>query len=419
MIKEQRGAVIILFALIIPFIMCCTGLAIDLGNMYVHYSRLQNAADAAALAGANAYAESGGETETANNFAQRYVTVNEKNASFKSPPQIKDKDGKIYYVVVLKERVPLYFLRYFPQIGSDTEISAAGCAQITLQRQSSGKNSGGGTDLFNNLFVASAFDSVNPYQNRDKYGEQSIEQIKSNSSTYEGSIVITDRGNFSNAYGKTFLSPEAFGSDGTKQSTVNDAISHGYVNIPEYNGTLDVTEYYRKTVKDLMTADSTYKVTDPNNQNVILNIFYSDTVLKGQSSADVIYFNIPNLNLTISNAISGDPNKPLYVICDNINMLHFSGDMTSGRPIVLINRGSGELALECSGGKFTGDIYAPYGSVKVNDNGLTFYGSIVAKNRIQLQSNGYYFQKNYVGDGSTGNKGYKITLVNAKEVLES
>ena len=74
MIKEQRGAVIILFAVLIPFLMCFAGLVVDLGNLYAHYSKLQHAADAAALAGGSAYAESGGDLDRANAFAQNYVT---------------------------------------------------------------------------------------------------------------------------------------------------------------------------------------------------------------------------------------------------------------------------------------------------------------------------------------------------------
>lgn len=414
MVKEQRGAVIILFAAMIPFLMCFMGLVIDLGNMYAHYSKLQNAADAAAIAGGNAYAESGGELEVANAFAQNYVTLNDPKASFKSTPQIQEKNSKIYYVVVLKERVPLYFLRYFPQIGSDTEISAAGCAQISLKRNSS-RNDGGGSALFNNLFVASNFDSVQPFENPDNYNSS---QNKSSSSTYEGSIVITDIGAFNNSSGKTFLDPKAFGPNGANSTTVNEAISQGYVNIPEYNGRLDVTSYYTETVEKMMDIPDTSprKVTDQNNQNVILNIFYSN-ILQQENPVNVIYFNIPHLTLTISNAISGDSNNPLYVICDNIENLHFSGDMTSGRPIVLINRGSGELAMECDGGIFTGDIYAPFGAIKVNDKGVTFYGSIVAKNRIQLQTKGYYFQRNYTGNSSKGNKGYEVTLSSIKDVL--
>ena len=51
MMKNQRGAIFTLFALLIPLIMAFTGLVVDFGNLYAHYSRLQNAADAAALAG--------------------------------------------------------------------------------------------------------------------------------------------------------------------------------------------------------------------------------------------------------------------------------------------------------------------------------------------------------------------------------
>ncbi|ORU01109.1 hypothetical protein D081_0557 [Anaerovibrio sp. JC8] len=414
MMKEQRGAVMILFAVLIPFLMCFAGLVIDLGNLYIHYSRLQNTADAAALAGGSAFAESGGELEKANEFAQKYVTVNDNKASFKTPPKVQEKNGNFYYVVVLKERVPLYFLRYFPQIGDDTEISAAGVAQISLRRTASGSSGGGGYALFDNLFTAIAFNSVNNIQNPDNYN---IQQDKNNVSTFDGPIVVGDRNEYDNAAGKIFLDPSAFGPNGTDRPTVNEAIAQGQVNYPEYNGTLDVTDYYRDTVQSMMNDSSTYRVTDQNQQNAELSKFYDDIVRTEQRNVDVIYFNIPNLNLNISQAISGDTNKPLYVICDNINNFSFSGDMTSGRPIVLINNGNREFWMNCQGGTFTGDIYAPFGSVYVNDNHTNFYGSIVAGNRIQLQSQGYYFQKNYTGRASGPSVGYVVSLVSATDIL--
>lgn len=423
MIKEQRGAVIILFAALIPFLMCFAGLAIDLGNLYAHYSKLQNAADAAALAGGNAYAESGGDLETANSFAQGYVTINDERASFKSPPKIEEKNRKFYYVVVLKERVPLFFLRYFPQIGSDTEISAAACAQISVQRSAPGSNSGGFV-LFDNLFTAKqGFDSVNSIQNPDNHD---ISQNKNNCSTYEGNIVIGDESAFNEASKNVYLKPEAFGADGNSQITVNEATRQGYVNIPEYNGSLEVTSYYRNTVQQLMTADSTYRITDQNQQN--LDSSFLDKL--SSQGVDVIYYNIPNLNVNITQAISGDTNKPLYIICDNINNFNTSADMTGGRPIVLIYNGSGDFWMNCNGGTFMGDIYAPFGSVHINDNHHLFYGSIVAGNRIQLQSQGYYIQRNYTGMGAGGSSSgsgaggsgagsvsYKVNLVNISQVL--
>ena len=423
MIKEQRGAVIILFAVLIPFLMCFAGLVVDLGNLYAHYSKLQHAADSAALAGGSAYAESGGDLDRANAFAQNYVTQNDAKASFKSPPKIEEKNRKFYYVVVLKERVPLYFLRYFPQIGSDTEISAAACAQISVQRTASGNNSGGFV-LFDNLFTAKqGFDSVNSIQNPDNHD---IAQNKNNCSTYHGNIVIGDEGAFNEASKNVYLQPEAFGTDGNSQTTVNEATRQGYINIPEYNGSLEGTEHYRDTVQQLMTADSTHKITDQNQQN--LDSSFLDQL--SSQGIDVIYYNIPNLNVNLTKAISGDTTKPLYIICDNINNFNTSADMTGGRPIVLIYNGSGDFWMNCNGGTFMGDIYAPFGSVHINDNHHLFYGSIVAGNRIQLQSQGYYIQRNYTGMGAggsgsgsgaggsgAGSVSYRVNLVNISEVL--
>ena len=47
---KQRGQMLVLFALMIPVILLFVGLALDLGWYYLNVSRLQNAADAAALA---------------------------------------------------------------------------------------------------------------------------------------------------------------------------------------------------------------------------------------------------------------------------------------------------------------------------------------------------------------------------------
>ncbi|MBR3747165.1 MAG: pilus assembly protein, partial [Selenomonadaceae bacterium] len=48
---KQRGQMLVLFALLIPIILIFVGLGIDIGWYYLNVSRLQNAADAAALAG--------------------------------------------------------------------------------------------------------------------------------------------------------------------------------------------------------------------------------------------------------------------------------------------------------------------------------------------------------------------------------
>ena len=55
---EQRGAFIVFTALAVWFLMMFVAFAVDFGNYYQHRSRLQNAADAAALAGVARYADS-------------------------------------------------------------------------------------------------------------------------------------------------------------------------------------------------------------------------------------------------------------------------------------------------------------------------------------------------------------------------
>ena len=49
----QRGQVLALYVVLIPFLFLFVGVGLDLGWYYLNVSRLQNAADAAVLAGAN------------------------------------------------------------------------------------------------------------------------------------------------------------------------------------------------------------------------------------------------------------------------------------------------------------------------------------------------------------------------------
>lgn len=57
-LKQERGAIFVLTALLLPIMFGCLGIAYDVGNIYIHKARLQNVTDAAALAGGRAYLES-------------------------------------------------------------------------------------------------------------------------------------------------------------------------------------------------------------------------------------------------------------------------------------------------------------------------------------------------------------------------
>ena len=133
---KQRGATIILFAVMIPLMMCFSGLVIDLGNLYFHRSQLQNAADAAALAGGYTFVEENLNLQNhiaADEAARAYVkkNINKTIKGVTIEPRFNNQEH-IYYRVIIKEEVPIYFLRYFPSIASSTEIGAEGCVKFKV-----------------------------------------------------------------------------------------------------------------------------------------------------------------------------------------------------------------------------------------------------------------------------------------------
>lgn len=115
--RGQQGAILVLTAFLLPFIIAFTGLAVDLGNLYVQHQRLQNAADAAVLAGAKAYAENNEKVDShpkADERAREYIIGQYHNLAADeniNPPEYKAKEynKKVYYRVDLSEEFPLYF----------------------------------------------------------------------------------------------------------------------------------------------------------------------------------------------------------------------------------------------------------------------------------------------------------------------
>lgn len=57
-LKQERGSILVLTVILLPIMFAFLGFGYDFGNLYMHKARLQNVADAAALAGARAYLDS-------------------------------------------------------------------------------------------------------------------------------------------------------------------------------------------------------------------------------------------------------------------------------------------------------------------------------------------------------------------------
>jgi len=151
---NQKGQSLALYALLVPLMFTVGGAAVDLGWVYMNFSTLQNAADAAAVAGAKEFqSESeiepalvsnypadeveniGGEVAekkiTADKNADDYLKLNLKNNLPESKTFLyKDGENNLYYVVQLTEK---NFEHLFDFMNSlhDTKISATSTVKLT------------------------------------------------------------------------------------------------------------------------------------------------------------------------------------------------------------------------------------------------------------------------------------------------
>ena len=76
---KRRGQAMVLYALLMPLLFLFVGVGLDLGWYYLNVSRLQNAADAAALAGAQALVK----TEDFNNYLVVSLAPNQLPVDFR------------------------------------------------------------------------------------------------------------------------------------------------------------------------------------------------------------------------------------------------------------------------------------------------------------------------------------------------
>jgi len=55
LVRDERGQVVVLFALLLPTLLVLSTVVLDVGNMYVHKRKLQTLVDMSALAGATKF----------------------------------------------------------------------------------------------------------------------------------------------------------------------------------------------------------------------------------------------------------------------------------------------------------------------------------------------------------------------------
>lgn len=451
---HQRGAVLILTALTLPLLIAGTGLAVDLGNVYLQHARLQNAADAAALAGANAYADNNESISShpkANAEAYEYIlgdyhnlAASEEIASTDYKAVLDSTTNATIYGVRITKDVPLYFFGGLFD-GGTIPISAHSEASII-----SINNINAPTNLF--LFEK-YFGAVNTVENPEKLNPAENNYYKNNGASttgmvndyYDGKISYTDHYgkataatyvegtdvtiDYSNQspYLKWFYTSKAKTDNQTKNMDTimadsNEAkfdssgnLESGYYHYPKFEA-YDY-EPFMTYVKEL-TADtpvaSSRDITDSS----------------PEMSSDYVRVSGINPSITINNPLpytDKNVDTPIYIYIEptggdvmNINLY-----ADTGRPLVICLNNSETSSMKVhfnmNGHTFKGLIYTPYtgewGEVLVNTGGGNFYGSIYAGYRLQINGgNAKFVFKDYIGSGSSSGSSssgnHKISLTN-------
>lgn len=407
--SAQKGVLLVFTALLLPVIFACAGLAVDLGNMYVHKSNLQNAVDAAALAGAAGYIageETAEDHPGANTLSDEYLKANlgrEYQNLIVKDFQAQTVSGKMYYRVKVTQKSPVYFMTL---LGLDplTDVSADAVAQVGSAGSSS---SGFG---FKDLIVAnhiSDLGSIGPnyyYWWRDIFSPYLLGSYGIQA-TYDGNFV--ERGSDSPGYAFT---PDAY------NKTLGWAVAdHNYFRLSD-GGDTDYNSFYDSTERKF---DDLYNA----NRSSVQKWNYTNQVIYGTGD----YYEKTtsgNANVTIQ-GLDGESSKPIYVKIDseaNANKININIPETNNRPIVIIytgttknGKGNGKgnnkpLILDINSSSnwygpttFTGVLYAPNADVVIQMGyGCEFRGSIYAGDLTVDSNMPRFTYMNILGGSSAG-----------------
>lgn len=426
--SAQKGVLLVFTALLLPVVFACAGLAVDLGNMYVHKSNLQNAVDSAALAGAAGYI-AGGETAEdhpgANTMSDEYL----KADLGKGYQNVIDKDfqaqtvsGKTYYRVKVTQKSPVYFMTL---LGLDSLMDVSADAVALVGSETSGTPDFEFKDLISVKTIGD-LDSLDSGgstggNNGNAYGNNGKNKDKGNgnkgnsdtdASDYD-EVITTYDGNV--VYQNTAYNEEIYTSAAYHQYKYQADNAGNYFYAQSGNASEYQSFYSKTTDKINEIYDSNYSSVDSWN--------YTNEYISG-STEFYEKRKAGNANFTIGE-ITGDTEKPVYLKIDDFNANKISIDVTqtNDRPIIIIYTGTSKknkpLVLDINGNQygpvsFTGVLYAPNADVEV-DMGYDceFIGSIYAQT-LDVNSTGSHFMYKDIFSGSSSGNGtetYKTRLV--------
>lgn len=430
--KAQKGAFLVFTALMIPIIFICAGFAVDLGNAWAYKSKLQNAADAAALAGAKEYGDNGNETvdthDEADAQAERFLIANLGNEYFKEhlaegstgkvryqmKPLAQKDSTKTYYRVYLSAQTDTSFMKMFNYDHLDVGVEAV--AVVPQMKQESN---------FDALFV-----TKNGFaEPRDINGNQHGNNTNPISATYTGHIYVADENEYNDYRANNdqdgkykFFKPEAYNRN--FDQVKDDKSLYEEVQLlknSNYDEAALETKKYLQDIakKNKYTPNSIVYGNDWNKQDFYLP-------LSANSAYDYYYIDVdqPNVTVHLKNIpanTESDKDKPVYIFFERkygMSKVILDQDIT-GRPVIICDLEESEYHSTSWGGywdhqsfltpnnrQFRGTFVAPYAFVDFNAEDCIFHGSVFAKDLYFRTRNGrFYFEDHHIIQGFTGGSG--------------
>lgn len=152
-LKNERGAYMVFFAILIPILFGCAGLAVDLGNGFARHARLQKAADAAVLAAAYVYDEKN--PAVMYRVAEQYLQANLDNEEDRSlslddirkkyemklydrKPQDSTKTEGVLLTLDATEKIGSKFIEFVGIHGFSVDVRATTKVVVKKQSRDSG-----------------------------------------------------------------------------------------------------------------------------------------------------------------------------------------------------------------------------------------------------------------------------------------
>jgi hypothetical protein len=278
--KEESGQSLVMVVLLLSVLLGFSALLVDVGLLYAEKAKLQNAADAAALAGAQMLPD----TESAESTAIEYVDFNDFTIS---PDDVDVPYGgdSTKIRVEVESDVPYTFARFLNLAGTSTVVSASATAS---------KEDG--------------VSGLRPWALTDKYKEIKTEK---NKEVWTGNWI-----SYTYTYGLEFELKQgggggsngyygiiSFEEQGTDANTYKGNITSGYsgtININDYVNDASGNKNVKKDIEKLLVGNDNYLTATKSSPRVVV-IPKIDSTFKVIGFAVIYLKSVDNQGLITAN----------------------------------------------------------------------------------------------------------------------